>query len=394
MDEEYTPRETRPGPLKGLLFILLLALATAVLIFAALTLRSQEGPKVAQEAPVPVSVAVVEVEAQDSFEISERYTGLATPRRTSQLGFTSGGRIEALMADTGARVSQGARLGRLDTRNLRAQLAAAEATIDEALASRELALKSLQRQRDLRDKGHVSQQVVDEVAAQASSADARLLAARAQADTLRVQIDLSRIVAPYGGVITQRFVDEGTIASPGQPVFELVELARMEARIGLPAAVAQGLEPGRTYELDSDGARHLAELRSVTGVIDPRQRTVAAVFEIENDGTLPAGSVVRLAVERRLEERGSWVPVAALTESGRGLWSLLVAQAGDDQWRAQSRQVEIVHTSGDRAFVRGSLKPGDRVIVDGLQRLVPGQPVIPHTATLASGNSDPLGQER
>ncbi|NBC13843.1 MAG: efflux RND transporter periplasmic adaptor subunit [Gammaproteobacteria bacterium] len=394
MDNAHGTREPRPGPLKGLVYLCVLGLIGAGLFLAAMTLRSEEGPKLPGQPPEPVSVSVVRVEPQESFEISERFTGLATPRRTSQLGFTTGGRIDRLAADVGDQVARGALLGRIDTRNLRAQLAAAEASIDEAMAARELALKSVQRQRDLRDKGHVSQQVVDEVAAQASSADARVEAARAQADTLRVQIDLARIVAPFAGVITQRFADEGTIAAPGQPVFELVELASMEARIGLPAPVARELETGETYQLTADGQTYPASLRAKTGVIDSRQRTVAAVFDLSSDGTIPPGSVVRLAVERELDERGSWVPVAALTEAGRGLWSLMVAESEGDTWFAAGRQVEIVHTSGERAYVRGSLQPGDRVIVDGLQRLVPGQPVTPFAAEMASGASGSLSHDR
>ncbi len=394
MNDGQTGRETRPGPLKGLLFLVVLAAIGAALLYAALMLRSQEGPKVAVEAPEPVSVAVVTAQLQTGFQLSELFTGLATPRRTSQLGFTTGGRIESLSADTGDRVRRGAQLGRLDTRGLRAQLAASEATIAEALAARELALKSVQRQRELRDKGHVSQQAVDEVAAQASSADARVEAVRAQADTLRVQIDLGAITAPFSGVITERFADEGTIASPGQPIFELVELSDMEARIGVPAAVARELLPGETYKLQAGEEPYEAVLRSLTGVIDARQRTVAAVFDISNDGGLPAGSVLRLSIDRTIEERGSWVPVSALTESGRGLWSLLVAERLDDGWYAAGRQVEIVHSSGERAYVRGSIRTGDRIIIDGLQRLAPGQPVTPRDAEIASGTGGPSSHSR
>lgn len=394
MDDGHTTREARPGPLKGILFLIVLAAIVAALLLAAMTLRSEEGPKVAMEAPEPVSVAVISTQLQDGFRLSERFTGLATPRRTSQLGFTSGGRVASLTADIGDRVAAGALLGRLDTRGLRAQLAASEATIDEAIAARELALKSVERQRELRDKGHVAQQVVDEVAAQATSADARVAAARAQADTLRVQIDLAAITAPFSGVITERFIDEGTIASPGQPVFELVELTNMEARIGVPASVARELTPGASYSLTAGEESFDAVLRSLTGVIDTRQRTVTAVFDIASGGELPAGSIVRLGLDRVIEERGNWVPVAALTESGRGLWSILVAERTGDGWVAASRKVEIVHTSGDRAYVRGALGAGDRIIVDGLQRLAPGQPVTPRAGELAGGASAPSSPAR
>ncbi len=376
-------REKRPSALKGLLFFLVLSIVAGGLVYAALNLRSSEGPNVAQDTPRALSVAVVEARISDAFEMKESFTGLATPKRTSQLGFTTGGRIARLQADTGDRVGAGAVLAVLDTRNLRAQLAASEAGMEEARAARELAMKSVQRQRELRDRGHVSQQLVDEASAAALQADARLIAAGAQADTLRVQIDLSQIVAPYGGVITQRFADEGTIASPGQPIFELVESSALEARIGLPAAVSATLEPGRDYLLSADTGQFNAKLRTVTGVIDARQRTVAAVFDIDPRANVPVGSVVRLAIDRQLQERGSWVPVAALTESGRGLWAVMIADRVENGWVAQARLVEIIHNDGERAFVRGLIAEGDRVIVDGLERITPGQPVAPRMVDLA-----------
>lgn len=387
MDPNMQTREKKPSLLKGLLFLVILGLIGAGLTAAALALRSQEGPKVAHSAPVPISAAVMAVSIQTEFDLSESYSGLVTARRSSALGFSSGGRIEALYADIGDRVNRDQRLAVLDTRALRAQLAAANAQIAEATASRDLAQATLARQRTLRDQGHVSQQLVDEAAAQASAAEARLAAAGAGANTLRVQIDLAEIHAPFDGVITERFVDEGVIAAPGQAVFELIETGAMEARIGLPASALEGLEPGDTYTLTVDGRPIQATLRSQTGIIDDRRRTVTAIFEIAEDQGVPAGAVVRLPLDRAVGEHGLWIPVTALTESTRGLWSVLVAEPEGSGWVARPRLVEIVHAEGPRAFVRGALEDGELVILDGLQRLTPGQPVTPREDPRAGGPS-------
>lgn len=396
MDAEYIEREKRPSLAKALVFLLVLVLIAAGLGAFAFALRSEEGPKVAKAEPVPISAETVEVSMQGGFALDETFTGLVAPRRTSQLGFTAGGRIDRLHVDIGDRVEEGQTLARLDTRNLRAQLAAAEAQIEDVIAARDLALRTVERQRTLRNDGHVSQQRVDEAAAQASSADARLGVARAQADALRVQIDLARIRAPFAGTITQRFFDEGAIAAPGAPVFELVETGALEARIGVPASALAGLETGETYALRIEGEQIPARLRSVTGVVEARQRTVTTVFDIIQPDGVPAGAVARLPLERAIEEHGLWVPVTALTASSRGLWSVLVAAPdGNNRYLAQSRLVEIVHTDGPRAFVRGALNDGDQVIVDGLHRITPGQPVTPRESALAiSGMPRPGAQDR
>ena len=379
-----TARDKRPTALKGLFFLIILLLVCAGLVFAAAQLRSKEGPKVAKTAPVPMAVQVAPVELVSAFTLNETYSGLAEARRNSALGFSSGGRIETIAVDVGDRVKRGSILASLDTRGLRAQLASASAVVDEARAAHSLALSTVERRRTLKLQGHVSQQAVDEAEAQANTALARVEAAKAQADIFRVQIDLSRITAPFDGVVTARMSDEGAIAGAGQPILDLVEAAHLEARIGLPANSAARLVPGDAYTLQADTGAVEAVLRSVTGVIDPAQRTVAAVFEINDAEIIASGAVVRLNMERDIDEPGFWVPVKALSTASRGLWTIYVAEPTESGWHVASRPVEMVHTDGDRAFVRGAVTAGERVITDGLQRIVPGQPVEPRDAHRAS----------
>ena len=377
-------REYRPSLMKGLIFIVVLALVIAGFLFAAFAMRSAEGPKVATAEPEPLTVEVVEVTLIDTFELEETFSGLAQAQRTSQLGFPGGGRVEAVAVRVGDSVKAGDTLAKLDTRALRAQLAASEAVVAEARAAYQLALDTVERQRTLQVQGHVSAQRVDEAEAQAATASARIDAAKAQADTLRVQIDLARITAPYDGVVTTRFADEGAIAGPGQPLIELMEAGHLEAQIGVPANVADELEPGKSYTLVADSGPVEARLRSMTGIVNASQRTVAAVFDIDDATAVPAGSIVRLAMPRTIDEGGFWVPIKALTSATRGLWTVYVAVPDGTGSRAEARIVEMVHSSGDRAFVRGPMQPGDRIIVDGLQRITPGVPVTPIDSQRAS----------
>ncbi|MEL6780868.1 MAG: efflux RND transporter periplasmic adaptor subunit [Pseudomonadota bacterium] len=379
MTDQGEIREKKPTAIKGLLFLIVMLIVAAALLALALSRRSEEGPQVVKTMPTPISVATEPVAIQTSFELRELYSGLAAPRRTSQLGFQSGGRISAISADVGDPIRQGAVLARLDTRALNAQLASAEAVVEEARAGYALARNTVDRQRTLQGRGHVSQQAVDEAEAQAATAFARIEAAKAQSDTLRVQIDLARIVAPFDGVVTSRMADEGAIAAPGTPVLELVENGRLEARVGLPASLAATLETGADYILSSDAGDVRATLRASTGVIGSGDRTVSTVFDIANAGDVPAGAVVRLGLDRDLDARGAWVPIASLSESTRGLWSVFVAQPGNEGTFAERRLVEIIHSSADRAYVRGALEDGDLIITDGLQRITPGQPVAPRT---------------
>lgn len=383
MSDAQQTYESAPKPtaIKGILFFIALIVIGAVLAVFVITQRSAEGPKVVSSQPEPISVEVAEVEIQTSFDIDERFSGLVTPARTSSLGFTSGGRIDALYADIGDRVEQGAVLAKLDTRSLSAQLASAEASIAEARATHSLAVATVQRQQRLAANGHVSLQAVDEAVAQADTAQARISAARANASALRVQISLATISAPFSGVITQRMADEGVIANPSQPIFELVERDQLEARIGLTQELAATMVTGAEYELIGAQGKVPAQLRSVTGVIDRSFRTVTAVFDLADPESTTPGEVVRLAVEQTVDERGSWVPVSALTESQRGLWSVYVVRENAGASIATPDNVEVIHSDGERAYVRGGLRDGDVVITDGLHRITPGQRVRPNNTS-------------
>lgn len=383
-DQTVIPRRpVRPTLLKGMIFLLIMAGMIAGLVFAALALRSPEGPKVAALTPAPLKVRVQSANYIDAVEIEELFTGIAEARRTSRLGFQTGGRIEQIAVRIGDQVAAGETLARLDTRALVAQLAAAQAAVEEARAAHRLALDTATRQRSLQAQGHVSLQRVDEANAQADAALARVEAARAQADTLRVQIDLAQITAPFAGVITSRLADEGAIAGPGQGILDLVETGDLEARIGIPARLVSELQPGSTYTLEAETGPVTAELRSVTGVVDVVQRTVSAVFEIGENAGVPSGAIVRLRMMRSLEEKGFWVPVKALTSANRGMWTLYAVVPDGEGWRTQARIVEMVHPAGERAFVRGPVNPDELIIIDGLHRITPGIRVEPVDAAHA-----------
>lgn len=375
--EVIEPRQPRPAAWKGLVFLIFIVAMGALASMFVMRQRSPEGPLIVHSEPMPLAVNVQPVRLQESFSSDERFSGLVTPRRTSQLGFSGSGRIDRLYADIGSRVKRGQVLAVLDTRSLRAQLATAQARIDEATAAHQLALTTVERQAALALKGHVSQQRVDEATAQAHTAAARIAAAEASADTLRVQIDLARVRAPFDGVITDRLADEGVIAGPAQPIFELVETGNLEARIGLTARLAASLDIGEIYTLVSEQGEVNATLRSVTGVIDAGQRTVTTVFDIDDPDRVAIGAVVRIQLDRQVDQAGAWVPVSALTEREHGLWAVYVARRDGSGWRAQPGTVEVIHTDGDRAYVHGALRDGDLIVLDGLQRITPGQPVIP-----------------
>jgi hypothetical protein len=95
-----------------------------------------------------------------------------------------------------------------------------------------------------------------------------------------------------------------------------------------------------------------------------------------------AGDIVTLTLESPVRQRGSWLPLGAMTEGERGLWSVYVAEplAKPDRVLAAThrivrRTVDVVYQRSDRVFVKGALNPDQQVVVSGVQRIVPGQAV-------------------
>ena len=356
--------------------VLAAAFGVAVIVILVSALRAADAD-VQQAAPGALPVPVLTVSYQSDAMISEAYPGLISARRESDLGFERGGRIVEVSVDVGDQIEAGDTLARLDTSTLRAQIAAADAQTNEADAQLDIARATEERQRTLLERGHISQQRLDEVATNTTAAEARRAAAAAQANSLRAQLVLSEITAPFDGVVTARMADEGAIAAPGSPVIRLVENTSLEIRIGLPLSAASALNEGEIYHFLTNGGAIEARYRSGTGVVDVRTRTVTAIFDIES-GTARAGEVARLQLETGITDRGFWVPTSALTEGRRGLWSVQTLVADDNGgWITEPRVVETLRVEVDRAFVRGAVSDGEQIIASGLQRVTPGQSVVP-----------------
>jgi RND family efflux transporter MFP subunit len=343
-------------------------------------------------ADTPVAATVAR--SSPSYEVARTYAGTLVPRRSSELGFKGAGEIAAVAVDIGDSVEAGELLASLDTESLEAEVAEANAgvtyaraSLSAAAAELDLARQTESRSRRLRDKGHTSVQTHDELEldvhvkqARLALADAALDQAEAQRRRAEVALTDAHIKAPYAGVVQSRYADEGHQATPGQPLLRLLELTNPEAHVGVPAIRREALTTGDAYHIRWHGREIEARLKAVLPEIDARSRTLTAVFVLE-ETSVPAGDLVELVMQQPVQVRGFWIPTTALAERARGLWSLYVL---GDEAMIKERLVEILHTEGNRAYVRGALEDGETIIETGMERVVPGQAV-----TVASLRSDP-----
>jgi RND family efflux transporter MFP subunit len=345
-------------------------------------------------AQAATSVAVVEVQAEAGYTADRVYAGRTAAARASELGFKQGGEVETLLVDIGDTVEQGDLLAKLDSANVEAQLAQANADVSLAAANlaaleaeTQLARQTEARFRELRKAGHASEQVYDEQRlalrakeAQLNVARANLLRAEAARNAAAIIVDETHIYAPFSGTVQARYLDEGTQVGAGQNVLRLVEVDQTEAHVGIPEGLASRLGASGEHRVLWEGNVYPAKLDAVLPEIDPVTRTLTAVFSLDTQD-IPLGAVIELSLESIVEAPGFWLPITALTESDRGLWGVFVVR---DDSTVERRLVEIIHTEADRAYVRGTLRGGERVVRTGVQRIVPGQKVTPTQAVASS----------
>lgn len=368
--------------------VLLLVLAVALAALGGLVpvpglLLAEDG--VAGRPVVPaLSVQTLTIEPADSYTRTRRALGRIEPARDTDVGFEVGGKVIRVDVDEGSAVDAGEVLAEQDTELLRARRDELVAALEQARARADIAERTRERMRPALAEQAISRQRFDE-AVEAARADAAAVR-RVEAQIASVDVELSKavLVAPFDAVVAARYVDEGRVVAAGVPVVRLLERGATEARIAVPASDVVDLQVGERRELSVRGRAIEAVLEAIVPVRDRASRAVETLWVLAQDRGVFEGDTVALAFERRVEERGWWLPRPALTESARGLWACYVlepldeARGRDDEatHRLARRELEILHVEGERVFVRGALEPGRLEIVrSGLHKLVPELPV-------------------
>jgi len=334
-----------------------------------------------------LTVSYINIQRQAGFASERVYAGKTLPSRSSELGFKRGGEIAQVLVDIGDVVEKGQVLARLDSQTLASNLEQAEANTDlaqanlsAAKAEAQLAANTEKRFRTLREQGNTSKQIYDEAKlsfqtkrAQYQVAQANVKRAVAAANASKIALAEAAIRAPFDGIIQSRYMDEGTQILGGTPAVKLIELGPIKAHVGVPSESLASLTIGERYNLSWNGKAQPARLMAISPEVDPNTRTLNAVFKV-NANIIPIGAVVELLLEQRVAIPGFWLPVSALTASDRGLWGVYVVNAENI---IERRLVEVIHNEASRAFVRGLLSDKERVVNSGVQRIVPGQSVLP-----------------
>ncbi|MCL1051211.1 efflux RND transporter periplasmic adaptor subunit [Shewanella abyssi] len=340
----------------------------------------QDAPVAPPEAPNYQSVSSSELIAESSYSYAQEFSGTIRAGNTTGVGFELAGKINALTVDSGDSVVEGQLLAQLDTRLLQAEKNELLASLAQNKADLDLATATLNRSLELKKQGYVSEQQLDELKGQLNSLLAAKSRFNAAIQSNQLKIEKSDLLAPFNGTISKRSHNLGEVIALGSPVFTLIQHHNVQAYIGVPIAVSSTLTTGQQVDLRVRNKRYQANIAGIGAQLDPVTRTVELRVTLPSDADVINGELSYFAYQHAIDTAGYWVPISALTDGIRGLWNIYVlTQDGEQRFRIERRDVEIIYTAKDKAFINGAIKANEAYVDQGLHKLVAGQIVTRQT---------------
>lgn len=370
-------RRTGKALLNLVVFSVNAGLAAVAVVIGVTTIQMRAAERPAVEAAPLAQVRTIRPVFQTGYEVTRSFIGRLEPARRTDLGFELSGKVGEIRVDEGDTVAKGDVIAVLDSRSLEAERRRQVANRRATESDRELAFLTLNRRQKLKDGGHVSDQALDEARLAVSRLDASLDQIDAAIEAIDINLEKSVLKAPFAGQIGERLLDEGATVSAGVAVLRLLESARPMVRIGLAPEVVDRLDRDRIYDIRISGRAFKARLSGLRPDLQTRTRTIETLFELQSPDAAPSfGRLAELSVSENMNADGFWLPVNALKEGKRGLWTVLAVTKGDEPgYSVVSEAVEILHATEDRVFVRGTLSEESRIISEGAHRVVVGQQV-------------------
>lgn len=343
---------------------------------------AQTPPEEREDAPaVAVHVAAAEAVAGDTWI---GVPGVVRAARTAQLSTRQAGTVEAVLFAAGEHVAAGQEVLRIDARDLVAARDAALRQRDAAREAADQAQRNRERFARLLEENLVAEVRLEEARVEAERAAGLLEQAEAEVAAVEMNLEYTRLRAPFAGVVSEIIVEEGAFASPGMPLLVLEDRSSLEIDAGLQQAQVAGLEPGDELPVRVNGIAEPLRGR-IQAVLPAAARAGAGVrlrVEIEQP---PPDMVPGMVAEVRLpmpssDEARVRIPADALVRRGQLAGVFVVTDHEDGAARAHLRWLSIAGDPGEGADIRvqRGLHVGERVVVgDIVHSLADGQAVLP-----------------
>ena len=339
----------------------------------------------------PPQVAIVTVKAED-VPITNDLPGRIAATRTAEVRPRATGIVIERIFEQGSLVKEGDVLYRIDPAPFQVQVDSAEATLRRAKAVQAQAKTTSERQEQLRKSNVSSAQTYDDAIAQLAQADADVAIAEASLATAKLNLEYTEVKAPISGRIGRALITEGALVSANgtenlatiqqlDPVYadftqSATDLIRLRKALQDGALMADNNSAKVKLVLD-DGSpyAHQGKLLFSEAAVDETTGQVTLRGEFPNpDGDLLPGMYVRVQIEQGIEKNAVIVPQQAVQRDASGSALVYVVSADN---KAGTRSVRVGRAAGTNWVITDGLKNGEKIIVEGFQKVQPGGEVVP-----------------
>jgi RND family efflux transporter MFP subunit len=335
------------------------------------------GPATDENVTRIVPVSVTELTLSDMREVFS-FTGSIEPWKQLDVVPDVGGKIARIYVEVGDAVQNGQVLAELDPETFELQLKQAKAAVAVAQANFDDAKRNWERMQELKAKGSASDQQYEKIHLAYDAAEAQLQQARAGLDLAEWQLRTSVMKAPFAGVITGKYLNEGDMINPQMPggrgVIGLMDMSRVKIKINASEHEIPKISKGQEVKVSLDvylGREFRGNVFAVNSAADPMTRSFEVQVVVPNpERMLKAGMFARVDVVVQEKQGVIAIPTDALlgTEADRHVYVV-------DADTAFKRSVTIGIIQNGRTEVLEGLNVGENLVVLGQQMLQHGSKV-------------------
>ena len=298
------------------------------------------------------------------------------------------GTVDKITFQSGQPVKAGEVLVELDTRQERAQLAAAQADF-------ELAKITYGRQQQLVKEGVVARTEFDNAQAQQKSTEAKV-------GEIKAAIDRKTIRAPFSGILGLRQISLGQYLAAGQAIVSLQSLNPIYVNFGVPQQATSQMKIGQTLRITSDdlpGIQFRGRVTAVDSVVDPTTRNIQVQATLTNPGnSLRGGMFVQVEVSLGASRDVITLPASAINYAPYGDSVYVVADLQDPKTHqmykgVRQQFVKVEGSRGDQIAVTSGVNPGDVVVSSGVFKLRNGAAVQINNQVTPPNNAKPKPED-
>ncbi|WP_240892396.1 efflux RND transporter periplasmic adaptor subunit [Pseudomonas sp. TMW22091] len=368
----------------------------------ALALTACDKSPVAQT-QTPLAKVRTEVVATAPLSISNELSGRVVAPRVAQVSARVAGVVLKRVYSEGAEVKQGDVLFLIDPAPLKADLDSAQAALSKSRAIAQQAKLQEQRYAELIGINAISRQDYDNAQAQAQQSNADVAANQAAVQRAKLNLGYATVTAPISGRIGRALVTEGALVGQGEvtPMARIQQLNPIQVDLTQSTRDVDNLRAAfRAGELQQIGSnqakatliRDNGSLYPLPGKllftdvsVEPSTGQIILRSEFPNpDHDLLPGSFVRVRLEQAVNKEAITVPQRAILRDGAGVAQVLLLDADN---RVKQQPLQLGGVQNDRWIVNEGLKPGDQIVIEGLQHARVGEQVQIDNPTLPLAHS-------